>query len=421
MTESSSDSEREGSRIVITSEECAASSIPPALALWEPPDDAFDLGDALKLVGKIVIIPVKAVGGLAIHASRKFASPPPRRVRPLTRPSPSLLEAIEIEPVESREPIEIGDEALTRLTGEEEEKMAALAKQEEESEEGARRRAERRRREIADAIELEEDRTGRGEQPLQGDFGHSPVEHYYRYRALEQAYKHARKYPNREVGGVLLGVIRRFKQGRIITIVTGIIRADGAIGRQASLRFTPEAWAEVLGIRDRDPIYQDEVRWQIVGWYHTHPNFGIFLSSMDVHTHRTFTDPGHIALVIDPVRNKYGTFGWNDDMSGPVRLVDESRKSQEVLLTDKLTLDYLNRLNMGLEDLPPVELPAHYPRPTKLMTEQVKADNDFVPGPLVSPSLTQSTSDEDPSSSPEPSERSIEENRHIRRPKEADD
>lgn len=420
MAETSSDPEIEESRIVITSEECAASSIPPDLAPWEPPDVAIDLGNALRRTGEIMILPV--VGGLAIYtASRKFASARRKQTRSSTQPPPSLLEAIEIEPVEPRSPIETDHEAMAKLANEED-VMGELAKQEEESEESAKRRAERRRREITDAIELEEDRTGRGERSLEGDFGHSPVEHYYRYRALEQAYKHARKYPNREVGGVLLGVIRRFKQGRIITIVTSIIRADGAIGRQASLRFTPEAWAEVLGIRDRDPIYQDEVRWQIVGWYHTHPNFGIFLSSMDVHTHRTFTDPGHIALVIDPVRNKYGTFGWNDDMSGPVRLVDESRTSQGVLLTDKLTLDYLNRLNMGLEDLPPVELPAHYPRPAKTTLEKARADDDFVPGPLVSPSLSQSPSDDE---SAPPSQRSddqeVETNHRGHLPKETDE
>jgi len=49
----------------------------------------------------------------------------------------------------------------------------------------------------------------------------------------------------------------------------------------------------------------------IVGWYHSHPNMGIFLSGTDVRNMKLFHyKPYQIAIVIDPIRNDIGVFGW---------------------------------------------------------------------------------------------------------------
>jgi hypothetical protein len=52
---------------------------------------------------------------------------------------------------------------------------------------------------------------------------------------------------------------------------------------------------------------------KIVGWYHTHPDFGIFLSDRDrfIQEH-FFSSPGQIAHVIDPIRKLEGVFVWKD-------------------------------------------------------------------------------------------------------------
>jgi hypothetical protein len=49
----------------------------------------------------------------------------------------------------------------------------------------------------------------------------------------------------------------------------------------------------------------------IVGWYHTHPDFGIFLSDRDrfIQEH-FFSGPGQFAHVIDPIRKIEGVFAW---------------------------------------------------------------------------------------------------------------
>jgi proteasome lid subunit RPN8/RPN11 len=48
---------------------------------------------------------------------------------------------------------------------------------------------------------------------------------------------------------------------------------------------------------------------RIVGWWHSHPDFGCFLSSVDLITqkhffHRSF----QVALVVDPIRNEFEFF-----------------------------------------------------------------------------------------------------------------
>ncbi len=45
-----------------------------------------------------------------------------------------------------------------------------------------------------------------------------------------------------------------------------------------------------------------------MGWYHTHPDFGIFLSDRDrfIHEH-FFSGPGQVAHVIDPIRQIRGS------------------------------------------------------------------------------------------------------------------
>jgi proteasome lid subunit RPN8/RPN11 len=52
----------------------------------------------------------------------------------------------------------------------------------------------------------------------------------------------------------------------------------------------------------------------ILGWYHTHPKLGIFLSGTDRDTMSLqFNDPFSIALVVDPIRDTWGFFGWDEE------------------------------------------------------------------------------------------------------------
>jgi hypothetical protein len=57
-----------------------------------------------------------------------------------------------------------------------------------------------------------------------------------------------------------------------------------------------------------DTTYPDM---RILGWYHTHPGHGIFLSDMDLFIHKHFFNlPWHVAFVFDPQNQEEGLFAW---------------------------------------------------------------------------------------------------------------
>jgi len=53
---------------------------------------------------------------------------------------------------------------------------------------------------------------------------------------------------------------------------------------------------------------------RIVGWWHSHPDFGCFLSSTDVDTQRFFFPESYqVALVVDPVKKYYKFFSLDNN------------------------------------------------------------------------------------------------------------
>lgn len=121
---------------------------------------------------------------------------------------------------------------------------------------------------------------------------------------------HARSSLRREVAGVMIGP-RPEKQpdGRYMVHVTDMIIAKHTKMSGASVTYTPESWRYMNDqLREMYPD-GDHV---IVGWYHTHPGFGIFLSNMDLFIHTNFfTQKWHIAYVLDPVGLRSGFFSWD--------------------------------------------------------------------------------------------------------------
>jgi len=120
-----------------------------------------------------------------------------------------------------------------------------------------------------------------------------------------EIYDHVFSDLHHEVGGFLLG--NRGDGGRLR--VTGAVPASAADQRSASVTFTQDDWANVHA--------EVEARGsgdQIIGWYHSHPGFGIFLSEFDLFIHRNFfSDLGQIAYVVDPHAGREGLFGWRDE------------------------------------------------------------------------------------------------------------
>jgi proteasome lid subunit RPN8/RPN11 len=132
---------------------------------------------------------------------------------------------------------------------------------------------------------------------------------------LRAAQAHALSSPSREVAGVLLGPPpEKQPDGRYVVHVMDTIIAKYTVMQGASVTYTPESWRYMNDkLQER---YPDETA-VMVGWYHTHPGFGIFLSGMDQFIHQNFfTQIWHVALVLDPHAKKSGFFCWDRQKTG---------------------------------------------------------------------------------------------------------
>jgi proteasome lid subunit RPN8/RPN11 len=108
-----------------------------------------------------------------------------------------------------------------------------------------------------------------------------------------------------EICGVLVGQWARDAEGPFVRI-TESIRGEAATSKFAEVTFTHETWAKINA--EMDSRFSALA---IVGWYHSHPDFGVFLSDRDrfIQEH-FFSGPGQVAYVVDPIRHTEGIFIW---------------------------------------------------------------------------------------------------------------
>ena len=122
---------------------------------------------------------------------------------------------------------------------------------------------------------------------------------------LNSIYAHGQSVHDTEVCGVLVGDLYRDALGPVLHIEAAIA-GQHAAGQTAQVTFTAETWAHIQS--EMEQRYPDK---KILGWYHTHPGFGIFLSDMDVFIHENFFGlPWQVAFVYDPHSTEEGLFVW---------------------------------------------------------------------------------------------------------------
>ena len=163
--------------------------------------------------------------------------------------------------------------------------------------------------------------------------------------------QHARSSMKSEVCGVLIGT----EQGHTTSVAACISGVNAAQGG-AHVTFTQETWEHIYKIKDAE--YPNE---RIVGWYHSHPGFGVFLSDHDTFIQENFfASPQQIAWVFDPHTDEEGCFGWHngkiqklDDITfrykasvGPLLAADESSEIPErpSMAAETHWVDYLFRV-----------------------------------------------------------------------------
>jgi len=116
---------------------------------------------------------------------------------------------------------------------------------------------------------------------------------------------HATEDTSIEICGVVVGEWLRDDDGPFARI-TNYIRCDEAASKNTEVTFTHQSWSQIN--EEMDSKYSDK---RILGWYHSHPDFGIFLSDRDMFIQEHFfCGAGQFAYVVDPVRKLEGVFEW---------------------------------------------------------------------------------------------------------------
>jgi len=114
--------------------------------------------------------------------------------------------------------------------------------------------------------------------------------------ASAEMVSHAKESLEAEVCGVLVGELCQDQQG-IWVSVEAAIRGTSAKQGGAHVTYTQETWDKIYEVKDRD-----YPKLKILGWYHSHPGFGVEFSDMDMFIQRNFfSGPAQLALVLDPV------------------------------------------------------------------------------------------------------------------------
>jgi proteasome lid subunit RPN8/RPN11 len=89
--------------------------------------------------------------------------------------------------------------------------------------------------------------------------------------ALEDACDEARRHPDREIGGLILGHLRRDESGEIFVEATCLASSEGTTeSSQTSVTFTADSFAKARRLVELRASSGAEPE-IVVGWYHSHP------------------------------------------------------------------------------------------------------------------------------------------------------
>ncbi|MGC1120522.1 MAG: Mov34/MPN/PAD-1 family protein [Candidatus Methanofastidiosia archaeon] len=126
---------------------------------------------------------------------------------------------------------------------------------------------------------------------------------------LNGIFEHASHYGKNEAIGKLVGkpyIYPRLKY--MFVTIWGYVPVE-SISTSISVKYSSRA-AEHLA-KDLLEDYSEDM---VVGWYHSHPRMGCFLSSRDVETQqRNYPEWYQCALVVDPYSNEFKFFEVDDE------------------------------------------------------------------------------------------------------------
>lgn len=184
------------------------------------------------------------------------------------------------------------------------------------------------------------------------DFPQDEVIIFIERQALEGVYDFLSHDLAREHGGVLIGhsYIDQERNQQYINILA-TIPAQETIGSPVHLQFTPASWDFISGIIEES--YSDKI---VLGWYHSHPGLGVFMSGTDRATQKAFFyNPWNIAVVVDPVIKRTGWFRGQDCANvSPLSVFAYDKREASEIETIKSSEDFFYE-GVGSLQKPPLK------------------------------------------------------------------
>lgn len=191
-------------------------------------------------------------------------------------------------------------------------------------------------------------------------------------RVFGNIWEHLESNPDVEAGGLLVGHPFKCIDDPDITfvIITGAIRQDS--DNRSVGHFT-------VGPRDiavaRGELEQKYPGLVVVGWYHSHPGHGVFLSGQDMQIVRSiYSADWHVALVIDPHQGERGKAvffqgaegkkvpGWIELKETPVSVTAMALYNQSQELLAQRQIETARNLLIDLKRLEEEQSMTHWRR-----------------------------------------------------------
>lgn len=160
------------------------------------------------------------------------------------------------------------------------------------------------------------------------------------YACLKQMLAHTQRNLEEEIAGVLLGGVFHSSRG-VVTVLAEALPAAWTESGRGHVTISHEAWADIY--QYLESLAADAA---IVGWYHTHPGFGVFFSGYDNFIQANFfSGPGQVGVVVDPVSKSILAFGCQDDQVRPLEGIWVTADAESYPAAQRLvgTLSYDNR------------------------------------------------------------------------------
>ncbi|HEY6349141.1 MAG TPA: Mov34/MPN/PAD-1 family protein [Candidatus Angelobacter sp.] len=149
-----------------------------------------------------------------------------------------------------------------------------------------------------------------------GDFQRqSPLLVFIEQGCIQAMEAHARGDVLNEQAGIICGHAYMNATGQFYVAVTSVLAAETA-NSPTHFRFHDGSWEKLWSRIEDGP--------NLLGWYHSHPGMGVFLSSTDLRTQQLyFPAPWQIAIVLDPVSHETAVFhGAKGERLPPGNLIE---------------------------------------------------------------------------------------------------